>query len=280
MARGRPGGGVSSIRAIAASSLAFLRALRAGRADPLARPRQQPAGARRRHARRGHLHARRARSRSSAAARRTCYVRGRRALRAPRRQCIKWGLGPAEFFAGIPGTLGGALAMNAGAFGGETWPRVVSVDTIDRARQRARRARRARISGRLSPRRAAGAGRVVPRRDAQLRAAGPARTETQMRELLAQAQGNAADRRVELRLGVHQSAGRSRRAPHRGGGPQGLSHRRRHRCPPSTRISSSTTARPRAADIEQLIAHVQDDGGARSTACAARLKSASSGRAA
>ena len=34
------------------------------------------------------------------------------------RQCVKWGLGPAEFFAGIPGTLGGALAMNAGAFGG------------------------------------------------------------------------------------------------------------------------------------------------------------------
>ena len=40
------------------------------------------------------------------------------------RQCIKWGLGPAEFFAGIPGTLGGALAMNAGAFGGETWRHV------------------------------------------------------------------------------------------------------------------------------------------------------------
>jgi UDP-N-acetylmuramate dehydrogenase len=48
------------------------------------------------------------------------------------RQCIKWGLGPAEFFAGIPGTLGGALAMNAGAFGGETWSRVRSVETIDR----------------------------------------------------------------------------------------------------------------------------------------------------
>jgi UDP-N-acetylmuramate dehydrogenase len=44
------------------------------------------------------------------------------------RQCIKWGLAPAEFLAGIPGTLGGALAMNAGAFGGETWPRVRSVD--------------------------------------------------------------------------------------------------------------------------------------------------------
>ncbi len=32
------------------------------------------------------------------------------------KQCVKWGLGLAEFFAGIPGTLGGALAMNAGAF--------------------------------------------------------------------------------------------------------------------------------------------------------------------
>lgn len=53
------------------------------------------------------------------------------------RQCVKWGLGPAEFFAGIPGTLGGALAMNAGAFGGETWRHVIEVRTIDRAgRQR------------------------------------------------------------------------------------------------------------------------------------------------
>jgi UDP-N-acetylmuramate dehydrogenase len=49
------------------------------------------------------------------------------------RQCAKWGLGPAEFFAGIPGTVGGALAMNAGAWGGETWPHVVEVDTVDRA---------------------------------------------------------------------------------------------------------------------------------------------------
>src|SRR6187401_3368535 len=54
------------------------------------------------------------------------------------RQCIKWGMGPAEFLAGIPGVLGGALAMNAGAFGGETWPRVRSVDVCD-ARGNARR---------------------------------------------------------------------------------------------------------------------------------------------
>lgn len=48
------------------------------------------------------------------------------------RQCIRRGLGPSEFFAGIPGPVGGALTMNAGAHGGETWERVVSVRTIDR----------------------------------------------------------------------------------------------------------------------------------------------------
>ena len=38
----------------------------------------------------------------------------------------------AEFLAGIPGSFGGALAMNAGAFGGETWDIVDSVEVIDR----------------------------------------------------------------------------------------------------------------------------------------------------
>lgn len=37
-----------------------------------------------------------------------------------------------EFFAGIPGLVGGALAMNAGAFGGETWRQVLSVETLSR----------------------------------------------------------------------------------------------------------------------------------------------------
>ncbi|MCG8428029.1 MAG: UDP-N-acetylmuramate dehydrogenase [Chromatiales bacterium] len=45
------------------------------------------------------------------------------------------GLCGAEFLAGIPGTIGGALAMNAGAFGGETWERVSKVETIDQQGQ-------------------------------------------------------------------------------------------------------------------------------------------------
>ena len=48
------------------------------------------------------------------------------------RFCVRRELGPAEFFAGIPGTVGGALAMNAGAFGGETWQQVESVEVINR----------------------------------------------------------------------------------------------------------------------------------------------------
>ena len=36
-----------------------------------------------------------------------------------------------EFWAGIPGTVGGALAMNAGCHGGETWDSVKRVLTID-----------------------------------------------------------------------------------------------------------------------------------------------------
>ena len=47
------------------------------------------------------------------------------------RFCSKQNLSGAEFFAGIPGLVGGALAMNAGAFGGETWPLVTEVETLN-----------------------------------------------------------------------------------------------------------------------------------------------------
>jgi UDP-N-acetylmuramate dehydrogenase len=43
------------------------------------------------------------------------------------------GLINAEFLAGIPGTVGGALAMNAGCYGGEMWNIVRRVVTVDRA---------------------------------------------------------------------------------------------------------------------------------------------------
>jgi UDP-N-acetylmuramate dehydrogenase len=40
-----------------------------------------------------------------------------------------------EFWAGIPGTVGGAIAMNAGCYGSETWDRLVQVQTLDRQGQ-------------------------------------------------------------------------------------------------------------------------------------------------
>ncbi|MCK5898685.1 MAG: UDP-N-acetylmuramate dehydrogenase [Methylococcales bacterium] len=48
------------------------------------------------------------------------------------RFCVDNGLVGAEFLAGIPGTMGGALKMNAGAFGSETWDIVKSVEMLNR----------------------------------------------------------------------------------------------------------------------------------------------------
>lgn len=48
------------------------------------------------------------------------------------RQLVRWEFGPSEFFAGIPGSVGGALTMNAGAHGHETWDVVVRVRLMHR----------------------------------------------------------------------------------------------------------------------------------------------------
>ncbi|MCC7040757.1 MAG: UDP-N-acetylmuramate dehydrogenase [Burkholderiales bacterium] len=40
------------------------------------------------------------------------------------------GCAEAEFLAGVPGTVGGALAMNAGCYGGETWRHVARVEVV------------------------------------------------------------------------------------------------------------------------------------------------------
>jgi len=63
---------------------------------------------------------------------RTVYVGAGVASPKLARFCSKHHLTGAEFFAGIPGLVGGALAMNAGAFGGETWPLVIEVETMNR----------------------------------------------------------------------------------------------------------------------------------------------------
>ncbi len=60
------------------------------------------------------------------------YVQAGVPLAKVARQCADRGRAGLEFFAGIPGTVGGALAMNAGASGSDTWSHVVAVETIDR----------------------------------------------------------------------------------------------------------------------------------------------------
>ena len=73
-----------------------------------------------------------------APARRPNFVRGRiyaeAGVASPKvaRFAAMHDLAGAEFLAGIPGTVGGALAMNAGCYGGETWAIVERVLTIDR----------------------------------------------------------------------------------------------------------------------------------------------------
>ena len=114
------------------------------RAAALRRPRQQPAGARRRRPRHGGLHALgAARASRCATARRARRSTPRPALPSPKvaRFAAKHDLAGAEFLAGIPGTVGGALAMNAGCYGGETWDARAHACETDRPRRRAARPR-------------------------------------------------------------------------------------------------------------------------------------------
>ncbi len=55
------------------------------------------------------------------------------------RFCARNQLSGGEFWAGIPGTMGGALRMNAGCFHGETWHSIVEVETMTRTGEIRRR---------------------------------------------------------------------------------------------------------------------------------------------
>lgn len=55
------------------------------------------------------------------------------------RFCTRNQLTGGEFWAGIPGTMGGALRMNAGCFKSETWSSVIEVETISRTGELRRR---------------------------------------------------------------------------------------------------------------------------------------------
>lgn len=66
----------------------------------------------------------------------TVYVEAGVSCASMARFCARSSLAGAEFWAGIPGTMGGALRMNAGCLGTETWQSVVEVETINRKGER------------------------------------------------------------------------------------------------------------------------------------------------
>jgi UDP-N-acetylmuramate dehydrogenase len=63
---------------------------------------------------------------------RLLYAEARVASPKVARYAATQGYAGAEFLAGIPGTVGGALAMNAGCYGAETWERVERVRMLSR----------------------------------------------------------------------------------------------------------------------------------------------------
>ena len=147
----------------------------------------------------------------------------------------------AEFLAGMPGTVGGALAMNAGCYGGETWNYVARVEVLTRdgrfdvrtpddyaigyrsVRLRTRRRRKRESSDDGSARRRLHR-RVVPVSRGRRRAGARAHQGTARA-----AHRDAAACDAERRQRVPQSARRPRRAADRGLRAQGLRDRRRAR---------------------------------------------------
>jgi UDP-N-acetylmuramate dehydrogenase len=171
------------------------------------------------------------------------------------RYCANAGLSGAEFLVGIPGTIGGALAMNAGAFGGETWGLVIDVDTIDRHGCVRRRSTAEYETGYRSVRGPAGEWFVAAQ--LQLQSGDAEQSRARLKELLA--------RRTDLQPTGQPSCGSVFRNPPgdyagrlieasglKGTRIGGAEVSRKH----ANFIINDGTAR--AADIEALILHVRD----------------------
>ncbi len=188
------------------------------------------------------------------------------------RQCARWQLGPAAFFAGIPGTVGGALAMNAGAFGGETWGNVERVETIDRQRHVTDALARG-LRGRL------------PQRDAVRGRSGSSvstfRFAADATATLATLKGMLAKRGETQPLGVpscgsvfRNPPGDFRRTPHRGAGLKGLHDRRRtglrQACELHRQHGSRHRGRYRGADRARAGQRSSDETGVRARARGSR----------
>ena len=137
------------------------------------------------------------------------------------------GGGGAEWLAGIPGTVGGALAMNAGCYGGETWNHVVGVQTVDRGGTLRARAPSDFEVGYRHVALKAQAQEWFVSAELAFHRGDEAEAMARMRELLVAARGDPAAQRAQRRQRVPQSRGRPRRASHRGVRPEGRVHRRR-----------------------------------------------------